>query len=180
MLFHTSLIILHRPPWQIVRSNNVLVDDDIQICYESLEMIIKLLKTYSRLHSFSNLPLDFVYILSAATSTVLLRRFLDQASFKSEQISKPLSLLLGIMDEIKDNWPCVRGVRDDVLRHINNDDEKTSSPLTEETSEDFGLISDTGAADNAWNLFMGDPNLGTIGAFSRDIGMLDANQWFQS
>lgn len=71
MLFHTVMIILHRPPRHLFKSPGIATSDDVEFCYESLQAILKLLKSYSRFYKFSALPLDFVHTLSVAAGTIL-------------------------------------------------------------------------------------------------------------
>ncbi|KAL7818212.1 fungal-specific transcription factor domain-containing protein [Trichoderma aethiopicum] len=116
MMFHTIMIILHRPPSHMFENPGIAESEDVEICYESLQAILRLMRSYSRYYRYRSLPLDFVHTLSTAASTVMMKRFLQKASWSDPDIERALSLVMQAMDEIQHTWPCVREIRDVVLQ----------------------------------------------------------------
>ncbi|EHK15707.1 uncharacterized protein TRIVIDRAFT_164741 [Trichoderma virens Gv29-8] len=116
MMFHTIMIILHRPPSHVFENPGVAEGEDVEICYESLQAILRLMRSYSRYYRYRSLPLDFVHTLSTAASTVMMKRFLQKASWSDPDIERALSLIMQAMDEIQNTWPCVREIRDVLLQ----------------------------------------------------------------
>lgn len=116
MMFHTIMIILHRPPSHMFEKPGIAESEDVEICYESLQAILRLMRTFSRYYRYRSLPLDFVHTLSTAASTVMMKRFLQKASWSDPDIERALSLITLAMDEIQNTWPCVREVRDVLLQ----------------------------------------------------------------
>ncbi|KAK5990445.1 putative transcriptional regulatory protein [Cladobotryum mycophilum] len=116
MVFHTMMIILHRPPSQMFEKPGIAESEDVEICYESLQAILRLMRSYSRFYRYRSLPLDFVHTLSTAAGTVMMKRFLHKASWDDPDIERALSLILEAMDEIQNTWPCVRDIRDVLLQ----------------------------------------------------------------
>lgn len=57
MVFHTAMIVLHRPPHHTLSQLGIDESEDVQICYESLQAILRLLRSYSRYYKYSALPL---------------------------------------------------------------------------------------------------------------------------
>ncbi|KAI0393880.1 fungal-specific transcription factor domain-containing protein [Xylariaceae sp. FL0594] len=116
LLFHTVMTILHRPPSHLLQNAGSSFDrDDIEICYESLNAMLRLIKAYSRFYKFKHLPLDFVQTLSTIAGTILLRRHLDNLPWDDAETSKSLDLVISTMEDIKDTWPCVREILNSVL-----------------------------------------------------------------
>jgi len=116
LLFHTVMTILHRPPSHLLQKAGSSFDrDDIEICYESLGAMLRLIRNYSRFYSFKHLPLDFVQTLSTAAGTVLMRRHLDDLPWDDAETSRSLDLVIAAMEDIKDTWPCVREILNSVL-----------------------------------------------------------------
>ncbi|KAI1265112.1 fungal-specific transcription factor domain-containing protein [Xylariaceae sp. FL1019] len=118
MLFHTVMTILHRPPirhFQRPESAGLNLDD-IEICYESLGAILRLLRSYSRFYPYRNLPLNFVQTLSTVASTVLMRRHINDIPWHDSDISRSLDTIIQVMEEIKDTWPCVKDILNAVLK----------------------------------------------------------------
>ncbi|KID76840.1 Transcription factor, fungi, partial [Metarhizium brunneum ARSEF 3297] len=93
MLFHTVMIILHRPPSNMFEKPGISESEDVEICYESL-------------------PLDFAQTLSTATGAVMMKRFFQKSSWEDPEIERSLSLLTEAMDEIQNSLPCVKEIRD--------------------------------------------------------------------
>ncbi|KAL4963825.1 Zn(II)2Cys6 transcription factor [Aspergillus stella-maris] len=120
MLYHTSMIILHRLPRPLLETETISSSssEDVRICYDSLNSIIKLLKTFSRLYPLSSLPLDTVYILSAAAGAIFMKRIVEKAAFDNALISKPLSCVLDVMGTLSGTWPCMREIREGIVSYI--------------------------------------------------------------
>ncbi|TGJ79843.1 hypothetical protein E0Z10_g8921 [Xylaria hypoxylon] len=116
LLFHTVMTILHRPPSQLLQKPESSFDrDDIDICYESLGAMLRLLRSYGRFYSYKHLPLDFVQTLSTAAGTILMRRHLDHLPWVDAETSRSLDLVIEAMEDIKDTWPCVKEILNSVL-----------------------------------------------------------------
>ncbi|KND95334.1 putative transcriptional regulatory protein [Tolypocladium ophioglossoides CBS 100239] len=116
MLFHTVMIILHRPPSNMFEKPGIAESEDVEICHESLQAILRLMRTYSRFYRYRSLPLDFVHTLSTVAGTVMMKRFLRGSSWDDPNIDRPLSLITEAMDDIRNTWPCVKEIRDCVAR----------------------------------------------------------------
>ncbi|CAG9940201.1 unnamed protein product [Clonostachys rosea f. rosea IK726] len=113
MQFHTSMVILHRPPRHSFNTVDISSSEDVEICYESLQAILRLMRSYSRLYRYEELPLDFVHTLSVAASTVLMRRWLDK---DMHQMEKEMNLIVQAMQAIKETWPCVEEIEKSVCK----------------------------------------------------------------
>ncbi|KAJ2986085.1 hypothetical protein NUW58_g5196 [Xylaria curta] len=116
LLFHTVMTILHRPPSQLLQKPGSNFDcDDIEICYESLGAMLRLIRSYGRFYSYKHLPLDFVQTLSTAAGTILMRRHLNNLPWDDAETSRSLDLVIQVMEDIKDTWPCVKDILNSVL-----------------------------------------------------------------
>ncbi|CAM1506607.1 Fc.00g062480.m01.CDS01 [Cosmosporella sp. VM-42] len=115
MLFHTVMIILHRPPSHMFEKEGIAESEDVEICYESLQAILRLMRTFSRHYRYRALPLDFVQTLSTAAGTIMMKRFFQNASWDDPDIARSLSLLLEAMEEVEQTWPCMSEIRDCVI-----------------------------------------------------------------
>ena len=111
MMYHTALIILHRPPRNLFRDPTIATSEDVKTCYESLDAIVKLVGVYSRQHQYSHLPLTFVHILASAASIILMKRHIEGASRATPEVSKSLGVILDALDAIYQTWPCAKQVR---------------------------------------------------------------------
>ncbi|KAF7563800.1 hypothetical protein G7046_g307 [Stylonectria norvegica] len=116
MVFHTVMIILHRPPSHMFEKAGVAESEDVEICYESLQAILRLMRTYNRHYRYRALPLDFVQTLSTAAGTVMMKRFFQGASWDDPDIARSLSLILEAMEEVELTWPCVTEIKDCIIR----------------------------------------------------------------
>ena len=110
-MYHTALIILHRPPRNLFRDPAIASSEDVKTCCESLDAIVKLVGIYSRQHQYSHLPLTFVHILASAASVVLMKRHIEGASWAQPEVSKSLGVILDALDGISQTWPCAKQVR---------------------------------------------------------------------
>ncbi|OAL46678.1 hypothetical protein IQ07DRAFT_573374 [Pyrenochaeta sp. DS3sAY3a] len=136
MLFHTTMIILHRPPRHLLESPSNATLGEIEICNESLRALLKLMKTYSRYYRFRNLPIDFVHTLSTAAGILLMQRALDQ-SHQEGDTSKSLDMVLSVIDEIKYTWPCATELYASILQELQlNSNAEPSQALAD---DDFAL-----------------------------------------
>ncbi|KAM3467863.1 hypothetical protein MY5147_008506 [Beauveria neobassiana] len=116
MVFHTVMMILHRPPSNMFDKPGIAESEDVEICYESLQAIQRLMRSFSRFYRYRSLPLDFVQTLATATGIVLMRRYLLKASWTDPEVERSVSLLLDAMNEIQNTWPPVREIRDTLVR----------------------------------------------------------------
>ncbi|KAI0486871.1 fungal-specific transcription factor domain-containing protein [Xylaria cf. heliscus] len=117
LLFHTVMTILHRPPSQLLQKPGSSFDrDDIEICYESLGAMLRLIRHYGRFYSYKHLPLDFVQTLSTAAGTILMRRHLNNLPWNDAETTRSLDFVIQAMEDIKDTWPCAKEILDSVLK----------------------------------------------------------------
>ncbi|KAH7188671.1 fungal-specific transcription factor domain-containing protein [Fusarium flagelliforme] len=119
MFFHTIMIILHRPPSHLYEKPGIAESEDVEICYESLQAILRLMRTYSRHYRFRSLPLDFVQTLSTAAGTIMMKRFFQVASWEDSDIARSLSTVIEAMEEVQHTWPCMSEIKDYVVRARN-------------------------------------------------------------
>ncbi|TRX91915.1 hypothetical protein FHL15_007234 [Xylaria flabelliformis] len=117
LLFHTVMTILHRPPSRLLQKPESSFDrDDIEICYESLGAILRLIRSYGRFYSYKHLPLDFVQTLSTAAGTILMRRHLNNLPWNDAETSRSLDFVIQAMEDIKDTWSCAKDILNSVLK----------------------------------------------------------------
>jgi hypothetical protein len=152
MLFHTGMIILHRPPRQHLENEaSAGMSEDIDICYESLGAILRLIRCYRKYYRFELLPLDFVHSLSAAAGVIMMKRYLERLSWDDREVSKSLKELLGAMQAIEHVWPCVIEIKDGILNAMYSDD---AGCLQQERAVDFNLMdmleNGAGALPGSW------------------------------
>lgn len=107
MVFHTAMIILHRPPSRCSDADLLSLTEDVDICYQSLAAILRLLTSYERHYSFRTLPLDIVHTLAAAARIIILKKRLEQSLWTSIAVKKPMDQILNAMGAISTVWPCI-------------------------------------------------------------------------
>ncbi|KAF3003619.1 hypothetical protein E8E13_007435 [Curvularia kusanoi] len=115
MLFHTTMIILHRPSRQDFDDESVANGEGVEMCYQSLAAILKLLKTHGKYYRFDILPLDTVQTLASAAEIVMMRRHIDSLSWDDKEISRPMTQILEALEAMLEVFPCVREFRDSIL-----------------------------------------------------------------
>ncbi|KKA31011.1 hypothetical protein TD95_005125, partial [Thielaviopsis punctulata] len=115
MAFHTLMIILHRPPQQLFNKPGIASSEDVEICYQSLQALFRLMRSYSRYYDYRCLPLDFVHTLSTAAGTVLMKRHFEKTPWDDSEVAKNLTFLIDAMDAVQLTWPCVRKIQDIVI-----------------------------------------------------------------
>lgn len=145
MLFHTAMIILHRPPRNLFTKPGIAQSEDVEICYESLQAMLRLLKSYSRFYKYAALPLDFVHTLSVTAGTILMKRFLENVPTDDLSTSKSMEIVLDAMDKIKYTWPCVVDIRAGIVQAME------TKPADQQPYQqgrdpvlDFGFLADFG------------------------------------
>ncbi|CAJ2511491.1 Uu.00g071160.m01.CDS01 [Anthostomella pinea] len=141
MLFHTAMIILHRPPRHMFTKPGIASSEDVELCYESLQAILKLLRSYSKFYKFSALPLDFVHTLSVAAGTILMKRQIQDASAEDNSASRAMDTVLGAMHAIKYTWPCIVEIQESVVQAMRAQEYRTSDTVQDPVL-DFGFLSD--------------------------------------
>ena len=151
MLFHTGMIILHRPPRQHLDDDAVRNGEDVEICYESLAAILRLIRSYDKFYRFQLLPLDFVHTLSAAAGVLLMKRYLEKSSWQDKDLSKPMAQILDAMKGIENVWPCIIEIKEGILETMNT---VSGTNLQQDNSIDFDLMGmleyGTGSLPNSW------------------------------
>lgn len=114
------MIILHRPPVHLFKVPGMAHSEDVALCYQSLESLLRLLRTYSRYYKYTSLPLSFVHILSSAASVVLMKRYFEGSSWQDADIAKPLEFILDVMEAIKHTWPSIQEVKESIYGSMRN------------------------------------------------------------
>jgi hypothetical protein len=174
MLYHTAMIILHRPPRNLLNDPKITTSHDVQICYESLEAINKLLRIYSRSYQYSHLPFTFVHILASAASIILMKRYIEDASWDAVEVAKPLGLVVDALENVSQTWPCanqVRAVIDTAMKGTSQDSLRNESP------ESFDLMTGIPDTVDIMNREMGfDMADVDVGLYMADP-YLDGFQW---
>ena len=173
LLFHTAMVILHRPPRRHLDDAAVAHGEDVEICYGSLAAILRLLRSYTRHHRLALLPLDVVHTLSAAAGVVLMRRHIERLAWADSDVAKPLAQLLDAMRAVQHVYPCITEILDglvdavaaghaqDRARAAGNTATSTDSSLPHgdlvySPDADFGVMhiienSGVGALPHAWH-----------------------------
>jgi hypothetical protein len=131
MLYHTAMIILHRPPRNLFKDPKIAKSEDVGLCYESLESIVKLLRIYSRNYHFNSLPFTFVHILASAASIILMKRYIENLPWDDQNISKSLGFIVEALESVSQTWPCAKqvlGVINGAMKHSPQDDTRNDSP----------------------------------------------------
>ena len=186
MLYHTAMIILHRPPRQLFKDLKTSTSKDVEICYESLDSIIKLLRIYSRQYQYCPLPLTFVHILASAASIILMKRHLNNLPWDDISISRPLDHILEAVDGVSPTWPAAKQVRAVIIttmeksnKEINRNDSPESfdfmAGLADNTSFDNTLDMDFAIDDESLGLF--DPENFLRDDFQWDGDFIQPNEW---
>ncbi|TAQ84067.1 hypothetical protein B7494_g7605 [Chlorociboria aeruginascens] len=144
MMYHTVMIILHRPPRHLLQDLEITnMAGDVEICYESLDTIIKLVRTYARNYQWSRLPLTFVHTLASAASVILMKNHINGSSLEDPNIGKPLDQILEAIDGISQTWPCAKQVREVINSSMKKPVDTTRSAsisLPSESPESFDLM----------------------------------------
>ncbi|KAF7539671.1 hypothetical protein G7054_g2009 [Neopestalotiopsis clavispora] len=164
MLFHTAMIILHRPPRHLFSKPGIAESEDVDICYESLQALLRLMKTYARFYQFSALPLDFVHTLSVTAGTLLMKRYLENnyniasagagagttatgGGVDDPGVSRSMAIVLDAMDAVKYTWPCIVEIKESVERAMASPP-RSQSELVDGVGRDpvldFGFLVDFG------------------------------------
>lgn len=130
MVFHTGMIILHRPPSRCSDADLSSLTEDIDICYQSLAAILRLLNSYERHYSFRALPLDIVHTLAVAARIVILKKRLEQSSWTSISLKKPMDQILSVMEAISTVWPCVVEIKSGIEIMMQNDSQELQQSIS--------------------------------------------------
>jgi hypothetical protein len=151
MLFHTAMIILHRPPRHLFGKPGIAESEDVEICYASMQAMLLLLKSYSKFYKYSVLPLDFVHTLSVTAGTILMKRFLDDAPKDDKDIAKSMHIVLDAMDKIKYTWPCIVEIRESIVQAMETRaaDQPEQGPDPVFDFGDFGVLADFSAGSGS-------------------------------
>lgn len=140
------MIVLHRPPRHLFSKAGISTSEDVEICYESLQAILRLLRSYSRFYRYTGLPLDFVHTLSVAAGTLLMKRLLENAPAEDSWITKSMDTILHAMDEIKHTWPCIVEIRESIVHAMATQESDQQDPGPDPIL-DFGFLADFGSGN---------------------------------
>lgn len=171
MLFNTTMIILHRPPRQHLDDEAVINGDGVEICYQSLSALLRLLKGYKTHYRFDFLPLDFVHTLATAAEVVMMRKYMDKASWDDINISRPINQILDAMEAIQHVFPCMQEIRESIVQSIQAGRNPEGQPMEDMNGLELDIMDmlQPGAAPlngGAWGSM--DPG----SASSADLGFL--------
>jgi hypothetical protein len=129
MVFHTGMIILHRPPSRCSDADLQALTEDVDICYQSLAAILRLLNSYGRHYSFRTLPLDVVHTLAAAARIIMLKKRLEQAPWTNMSAKKPMEDILHVMRAISTVWPCIAEIKTGIEIMMQSDSQELQVPF---------------------------------------------------
>lgn len=124
MVFHTGMIILHRPPSRCSDADLQALTDDVDICYQSLAAILRLLNSYGRHYSYRTLPLDVVHTLAAAARIIILKKRLEQSSWTDISVKKPMEDVLHVMGAVSTVWPCIAEIKTGIEIMMHSDSQE--------------------------------------------------------
>ncbi|KAI1083869.1 fungal-specific transcription factor domain-containing protein [Whalleya microplaca] len=147
MLFHTAMIILHRPPRHLFTKPGIATSEDVEFCYESLQAMLKLLRSFSRFYNYAVLPLNFIHTLSVTAGTILMKRFLENLPADDSSISKAMDTVLEAMNAIRFTWPAIIEVRDSVVAAMQTPSEDSTADPVQQPVFDFEFHSGFDASD---------------------------------
>ncbi|OKL56085.1 hypothetical protein UA08_08768 [Talaromyces atroroseus] len=136
MYYHTVLIILHRPPRQLMSDRLVTFQQGFEICEQSLSLIIQLLKVYSKDYGFDNLPMTFIHTAATAASIVLLKLHVQGLSNDLNTTVQQLEQISKAIDRFAGTWTAalpIRSAIDDARQKIS----RSNNTLQEPTSFDW-------------------------------------------
>jgi len=114
MMYHTVLIVLHRPPLSLQFTRTPAVTPDFAICWSSVTAIIRLIKQYSRGNEYLYLPVTFVHTATAAASIILLKRHIVHEDAYDEA-SKFLSVILSALGGCAATYPAAAQAKQAIL-----------------------------------------------------------------
>lgn len=115
MLFHTTMIILHRPPRQRLDDRAVQTSEAVEICCQSLGALLKLIRSYGRYYAFEYLPLDFVQTLACAAEVIMIKRYIDKAGWEERDVAAGMGLVLEVMGKLEGVAPSVGEIRESIV-----------------------------------------------------------------
>ncbi|KAI9729366.1 MAG: hypothetical protein M1834_006890 [Cirrosporium novae-zelandiae] len=124
MLYQSVVIILHRPRLHLF-PGNISTADDTEMCYTSLNLIIKLLRLYSRYYDYRHLPITFVHIAATAASIILQKRLAEPGGDENET-DRQLKQILDAIDGVSESWPCAKTIKEVIMAAATK---KMESPL---------------------------------------------------
>ncbi|KAA8904874.1 fungal-specific transcription factor domain-containing protein, partial [Sphaerosporella brunnea] len=114
MMYHTALIVLHRPPLTLQYTRTPVATADFDICWASVTAIIKLIKQYVRGNEYLYLPMTFIHTATAAASIILLKRHTVQED-TDEEASKFLHVILDALDGCSATWSTATQAKQTIL-----------------------------------------------------------------
>ncbi|KAK2762473.1 transcription factor [Colletotrichum kahawae] len=167
MRFHTAMIILHRPPRHLLSQPDVASSEDVEICYESLQAILRLLRSYNRFYRYDCLPIDFVHTLATAAGTVMMRHFLEGTPWDETQTSQALTRILEAMTAVQNAWPCVIEIKESIIKVSRREEGDIPGA---DTLADFTLM--TGLSAPFAGSYVDKVLLSESGMFDTDAGLL--------
>jgi hypothetical protein len=109
MLYHTVLIVLHRPPLSLT-----ILAPDFSICWNSVIAIIKLIRQYSRGNEYVYLPVTFIHTATVAASIILMKRHIVNSPH-DEDAEKYLGVILEALEGCSASWDAAAQAKQNIL-----------------------------------------------------------------
>ena len=113
-MYHTVLIVLHRPPLTLHLSRTATTTPDFEICWASVTALIKLVKQYARGNEYIYLPVTFIHTATAAASIILLKRHILHES-NDDEPAKYLNVILEALDGCSATWSAATQAKQAIL-----------------------------------------------------------------
>jgi hypothetical protein len=177
MMYHTVLIVLHRPPLSLQFTRTPVVTADFEICWASVTAIIKLIKQYARGNEYLYLPMTFIHTATAAASIVLLKRHIVHEE-SDEEAAKFLHVILDALEGCSVTWTAAAQAKQAILMA----DEEARLKMAEFQVKTEGDC-DTNAAGLELEQYFGleyDSVMGGMGmGVGGVVGWMDPDWWME-
>ena len=116
MMYHTVLIVLHRPPLFLPTPTTA---PDFTICWTSVTAIIKLIRHYSRGNEYAYLPVTFIHTATAVASIISMKRhtlYGHEHERDSDETAKYLSVVLEALEGCSGTWAAAAQAKEAIVR----------------------------------------------------------------
>ena len=131
LYYHTVVIVLCRPPRQIMSDHLGAFRQGFDICEQSLATIIQLLKTYARDYGPDPLPVTFLHTAATAASMLLLKLQVQGLSNDINATAQQLEHISIAIDNAVNIWPAAAPIQ----RVVNDARQKISQNGSETLEE---------------------------------------------
>lgn len=178
MMYHTVLIVLHRPPLSLHLTRTATITPDFDICWASVTALIKLIKQYARGNEYIYLPVTFIHTATAAASIILLKRHIVHES-NDDEPAKYLNVILESLDGCSATWGAAAQAKQAILMADEEARRKLGHRVAENTNgghnrsvDEMGLEFEQ-FFDLDFDMTMGGMGMGVGGV----AGFLDPEWW---